>query len=85
MAGLEFANSRPLGPPGQPEVQRDVLDAALAVLESASEPGTFVELPHRWDPAWGKLRTGPRDAPPIVALLRKKPWLFPAFLARRMP
>ncbi len=35
---------RPVGPPGNVATQRNVVDTALDLLETASEAGTFVEL-----------------------------------------
>jgi len=40
---------RPLGPPGDCERQRATILAALALLESATEAGTIVELEGTYD------------------------------------
>jgi hypothetical protein len=52
-----FPMGRPLGPPGNAALQRAVLRDALALLKTAREPGTIVELPHEWRPA-GLVREG---------------------------
>jgi hypothetical protein len=43
-----FPLGNPAGRPFDPENQRAVIGAALALLESATGPGTIVDLPHRW-------------------------------------
>lgn len=43
-----FFIGRLLGEPGHPERHRAVIAAALGLLENASQPGAFVELPYRW-------------------------------------
>lgn len=43
---VPFAHGFPLGRPNEPELQRDVLRSALALIETASEPGTITE----WSP-----------------------------------
>ncbi len=42
-----------LGPPCDAALQRAVLDDTLKLLQTASEPGVLVDLPHRWTPAQG--------------------------------
>jgi hypothetical protein len=39
---------RPLGAPGDRNRQRTAIEAALGLLERAEQPGTFVELPGRY-------------------------------------
>lgn len=51
-----FPMGRPLGPPGNAALQRRVLADALTLLETAGAPGTFVDLPHGWEPVGS--RTG---------------------------
>jgi hypothetical protein len=45
---LRFPFGRPFGAPGNPEQQRVVLEDALAVLVTATEPGKIVASPYRW-------------------------------------
>ena len=53
-----FPMGRPLGPPGNADLQRRVLQEALALLERAETPGTIVDLPHGWEPL-GAATNGP--------------------------
>ena len=41
---------RPLGGPGDRERQRRVIEAALSLVDSASEGGTIVDLDEPWRP-----------------------------------
>lgn len=45
---LRFPFGRPFGAPGSPEQQRVVLEDALEVLATATEPGKIVASPYRW-------------------------------------
>ena len=38
----------PFGRPGQDELQRDILRAALGLLETTEEAGDLVDSPHEW-------------------------------------
>jgi hypothetical protein len=77
-----------MGLPGDADGQRDVLLQTLRVLEMAQqqqreeeEPDDdtlfFVELVSEWPetPAQAHRGEAQLEPPPIVALLRKKPWL----------
>ena len=85
VAGIDYPFGRPMGLPGDRAGQRAVLQAALEVLSVAKAPGTVVQLPFRWlqDPreAGGE----PPVPPPIVQLLRRKPWLALRLLAHDIP
>lgn len=48
-----FPMGRPLGPPGAASLQRRILHDALTLLETATSPGTIIELPYRWEPVGG--------------------------------
>lgn len=50
---LNYPLGNPVGRPGDPTNQREVLQAGLALLESATEP-TVVDLPYIWseNPEW---------------------------------
>ena len=71
-----------MGQPGDVEGQRNVLNATLAVLETANEPDTYVELPFQWPeiPVAEE-----QELPPIAQLLRRKPWLIPRLYAGDIP
>ena len=77
--------SRPMGRPHDAEGQRAVLRAALQVLESASAPGTVVELPFTWPESPAKARKGSDVNPPISQLLLRKPWLIPRLVSGDIP
>ncbi len=48
VAHVRFPFGRPLGEPDNPDQQRVIIEDALRVLETATEPGTIVSLPYRW-------------------------------------
>jgi D-proline reductase (dithiol) PrdB len=52
-AFLNFPLGNQAGPPGQPDLQREIVRRALNLLESAKEPGEIIRLPFEWpDPDW---------------------------------
>ena len=87
LAGIGYPSARPLGRPHDADGQRAVLRATLELLESAAGPGTYVELPFEWPESVAQARNASRDIPhpPIVDLLKKKPWLLPNLYAGRIP
>jgi len=70
-----------MGRPHDADGQRAVLRAALGVLEAAAAPGTYVELPFEWPESPVQARRAEHVAPPIAALLRRKPWLLARLIA----
>ena len=87
LAGISYPLSRPLGRPHDADGQRAVLRATLALLESASGPDHYVELPFVWPESVAQARNASRDVPPapIAALLLKQPWLVPKLYSGRIP
>jgi hypothetical protein len=87
LAGISYPLSRPLGRPHDAEGQRAVLRATLALLETASGPGHYVELPFVWPETVAQARNASKDVPPspIAALLLKQPWLVPRLYSGRIP
>ena len=85
VAGIEFPFGRPLGLPGDRAGQRAVLRAALEVVSLARAPGTMIQLPCRWPQAPQDARADPPVPPPIVQLVKRKPWLAVKLLARDIP
>ena len=85
LAAIAYPLSRPMGRPYDAEGQRAVLRAALEVLETASAPGTVVELPFTWPESPAKARQGARVNPPISQLLVRKPWLIPRLVTGDIP
>jgi hypothetical protein len=87
LAGISYPLSRPLGRPHDAEGQRAVLRATLALLESATGPDHYVELPFVWPETVAQARNASKDVPqsPIAALLLKQPWLVPRLYSGRIP
>jgi hypothetical protein len=87
LAGISYPFGRPLGQPHDADGQRAVLRATLEVLASASGPDTYVELPFQWPESPAKARNASRDLapPPIVELLKMKPWLLADLYTGRIP
>ena len=48
VAHVRFPFGRPLGEPNNPDQHRVIIEDALRVLETATEPGSLVELPYQW-------------------------------------
>ena len=87
LAGISYPFGRPLGKPHDAEGQRAVLRAMLELLASASGPDTYVELPFQWPESPARARNASRDLapPPIVELLKRKPWLLANLYGGRIP
>jgi len=87
LAGIGYPLSRPLGRPHDAEGQRAVLRATLALLESATGPDHYVELPFVWPESVAQARNASKDLPPspISALLMTQPWLIPKLYSGRIP
>ena len=87
LAGIGYPSGRAFGKPHDTDGQRAVLRATLELLESASGPGTYVELPFTWPESPAEVRNASRDiAPaPIVELLKKKPWLVANLYTGKIP
>ncbi|HET7244997.1 MAG TPA: hypothetical protein VFJ07_09195 [Streptosporangiaceae bacterium] len=85
VAGIEFPFGRPLGLPGDPVGQRAVLAAALEVVMLAQAPGSVIQLPFTWPQSPRDARADPPVPPPIVQLVKRKPWLAVRLLARDIP
>jgi hypothetical protein len=85
VAGLDYPFGRPLGQPGDAPGQRAVLAAALEVLATATTPGTVARLPFVWPEPPDAARDELPAPPPIVALIKHKPWLYLKLLAGDIP
>ena len=59
----DFPLGNPCGLPYDTAMQRDIIERALTLLESAEGPRTTLQSPHRWDgdPAWRELYMQVRD------------------------
>lgn len=52
-AFLDYPLGNQAGPPGRPDLQREILTRALELLHSAREPGSIARLPFEWpEPGW---------------------------------
>jgi hypothetical protein len=87
LAGIGYPIGRPLGRPHDGEGQRAVLRSMLQLLADAREPDTYVELPFVWPESPAQARNASKDLPPppIVDLLRRKPWLVANLYSGRIP
>ena len=87
LAGISYPMGRPLGRPHDADGQRAVLRATLELLASASGPDTYLELPFKWPESPAQARNASKDLapPPIVELLKKKPWLLANLYSGRIP
>jgi hypothetical protein len=87
LAGISYPLSRPLGRPHDADGQRAVLRATLALLESATGPDHYVELPFEWPETMAQARNASKDVPPspISVLLLKQPWLVARLYSGRIP
>ncbi len=87
LAGISYPMGQPFGRPHDGDGQRAVLRAALDVLATAREPGTYVELPFAWPESPARARNASKDIPPapIVDLVLRKPWLLANLYSGRIP
>ena len=87
LAGISYPMGRPLGRPYDAAGQRAILRQVLEVLSSASAPDTYVELPFVWPESPAQARNASKDLapPPIVELLKRKPWLLANLYSGRIP
>jgi D-proline reductase (dithiol) PrdB len=72
VAAIEHPFGRPYGDVGDADTQRAVLTAALAVAETATEPGHVEHLPFVWHEDPEKTSWHPAEPSPIIALLKKR-------------
>jgi hypothetical protein len=69
VAAIEHPFGRPYGDVGDASRQREVLEAALELVETASEPGEVRHLPFRWHEEPKETKWHPKEASPIIALV----------------
>jgi hypothetical protein len=84
VAGILHPMGQPLGAPGDADRQREVLKAALRLLEDAGSPGEVARLPFEWPVPLHRVQWKGRP-PPIAKLLVRKPWLFPKLVNGDIP
>lgn len=83
LVGVSAPGARPIGAPGDARGQRAVLRGALAALKSLDTAGGRLDLDIEGPPR--SQRGHPEEPPPIVGLLKKRPWLLPRFVAGNIP
>lgn len=71
-AAIEHPYGRPLGRAGDRIGQREVLFAALSVLEKAQKPGEIRHLPFTWPEDPKKAEWQPSEMSPIVGVFLDK-------------
>ncbi len=76
MAAIDFPFGRPLGQPGDVDIQRAVLRATLEALRGATVPGAVVELPFRWPEPPDQVQWHPKERSSIGCLLASDPAAF---------
>jgi len=72
VAAIEHPFGRPYGDVGDVDTQRAVLRAALAVAETASEPGHVEHLPFVWHEEPADTKWHPAEPSPIIAMIKKR-------------
>jgi hypothetical protein len=87
LAGISYPMGQPLGRPRDADGQRAVLRATLELLAAAQGPDAYVELPFQWPESPARARNASKDLPPppIVDLIKKKPWLLANLYSGRLP
>jgi hypothetical protein len=87
LAGISYPMGRPCGRPHDADGQRGVLRAMLELLATAQGPDSYIELPFLCPESPAQARNASKDVPPppIVELLRKKPWLVANLYSGRIP
>jgi len=68
VAAIEYPYGRPVGQVHDPEGQKEVLMAALSVMEDAKEPGQIFHLPFTWPEEPKKTDWQPPEISPIIKL-----------------
>lgn len=58
---LNHPMGNPFGRPHDVEQQREILRAALALVERADEAGVLVDLPYEWDEPFGAFFSAPQS------------------------
>jgi hypothetical protein len=70
-AAIEYPYGRPVGEVGDKQGQRDVLLAALPMLEKAGKPGEIWHLPFTWPEAPKEADWHPPEMSPLIKLYLK--------------
>jgi hypothetical protein len=73
VAAIEFPMGRALGEVGDAKLHREILLSALALFDSAPEPGWVEHLPFKW-PHPPEQTTWLPDPPPPYLLIIREQW-----------
>lgn len=68
IAAIEYPFGRVVGEVNDDAGQRDVLRAALSILETAETPGEVVHLPFTWHEAPAETKWHPPEISPVIKL-----------------
>ena len=60
-AFTDFPLGHTCGPPGRPELQRQIMRDALALFETINMPATIVDLGYSWENEWKREARQPVD------------------------
>lgn len=60
-AFTDFPLGHTCGPPGRPELQRQIMQNALALFETLDTPGAIVDLRYSWVTEWKREARRPVD------------------------
>ena len=85
VAGIAYPMGEPLGAPGDADGQREVLKAALRVVEEASTPGEVLRMPFDWPVPLHKVKWMGEKLPPIADHIKRRPWLFSRMVSGDIP
>ena len=72
VAAIEHPFGRPYGDADDAETQKAVLRAALALFDTAKQPGQLEHLPFVWHQDPKQTKWHPAEPSPIIAMIRKR-------------
>lgn len=76
VAAIGYPPGLTVGQPGDVVGQTAVLRATLKALENIKQPGEVVDLPFEWPLSVKETHNHPKESPPIVKAIVKRPWLY---------
>ena len=83
VVGVSRPPGCPLGDPGDADTQRDVLRTTLEAMDRIDVPGGRLDLDVQGPPR--SQRYHPEEPVPIVALIKRKPWLAARLVSGDIP
>ncbi len=85
VAAIGYPPGLTVGQPGDVAGQTAVLRATLAALESIEQPGEVVDLPFEWPLSVKETHNHPKEPPPIVKAIKRRPWLYRNLMNGNIP